>query len=89
MPSITFNQVIEGAKKLPAQEKRSLYEALSQWLSEPKAPLSEEEFAQSLVEQGLVSSLPAADAPPLPPTNRQPITVQGPPVSQTILEERR
>lgn len=89
MPSITFNQVLEEAKMLPAQEKRSLYEALRQWLSEPKTALSEEDFAQSLVEQGLVSSLPAADANPLPPTNRQPITAQGPPVSQTILEERR
>jgi hypothetical protein len=87
MPSITFNQVLEGAKGLPAQEKRSLYEALSQWLSEPKT--SEEEFAQSLVEQGLVSSLPDTEASLLPPTNRQPIPVLGPPVSQTILEERR
>ncbi len=89
MPSIIFNQVLEGAKMLPAQEKRSLYEALSQWLSEPKTSLSEEEFAQSLVEQGLVSSLPDADASLLPLTNRQPVVVQGPPLSQTILEERR
>ena len=89
MPSISFNEVLEGAKMLPAQEKRSLYEALRQWLSEPKSSLSEAEFAQSLVEQGLISSLPDADATLLSPTNRQPVVVQGPPVSQTILEERR
>jgi hypothetical protein len=87
MPGISFNEVLEGAKMLPAQEKRSLYESLRQWLSEPKTSPSEAEFAQSLVEQGLVSSLP--DVTLLPPANRQPVVVQGPPVSQTILEERR
>ncbi len=89
MPSISFNEVLEGARMLPAQEKRSLYEALRQWLSEPKPSLSEEEFAQSLVEQGLISSLPDAAAMLPPAANRQPVVVQGPPVSQTILEERR
>jgi len=62
---------------------------LRQWLSEPKTPLSEEEFAQSLVEQGLVSSLPAADVSSLLSAHPQPVTVQWPPVSQTLLEERR
>ncbi|MBS1810647.1 MAG: tyrosine-type recombinase/integrase [Acidobacteria bacterium] len=64
-------------------------EALRQWLSEPKTLLFEEEFAQSLVEQGLVSSLPDTDASLLPATNRQPVPVLGQSVSQAILEERR
>lgn len=89
MPSITFDQVLEGAKMLPVQEKRSLYEALRQWLSDSKSLLSEAEFAQSLMEQGLVSALPNAELNPAKPPTRQLLVVQGQPLSQTILEERR
>jgi hypothetical protein len=55
MLGISFNEVLEAAKMLPAQENRSLYQALRQWLSKPKTSPSEAEFAQSLFWQRRVS----------------------------------
>jgi Arc/MetJ-type ribon-helix-helix transcriptional regulator len=63
---------------------------LNQRVPEPaaKTPFTEEEFKQQLLETGLMTSLPI----PLDPAIRQdfqPIKLEGEPLSETIIRERR
>jgi putative addiction module CopG family antidote len=56
--------------------------------SEPKA-LSEQEFAQKLVQSGLLSAVPPRFATPPGDRNFQPVDIQGEPLSETVIRERR
>ena len=63
---------------------------LDQRVQQPAArrPVSEEEFKQKLLQCGLMSSLPI----PLDPAPRRqfkPIKLEGEPLSETIIRERR
>jgi len=50
--------------------------------------MTEEEFKQQLLRSGLMSSLPTPSDPASRPAF-QPITLEGEPLSQTIIRERR
>jgi hypothetical protein len=53
-----------------------------------RLPMSEEEFKQQLLRSGLMSSLPT----PADPASRpvfEPIAIEGEPLSETIIRERR
>ena len=52
-------------------------------------PMSDDEFRQHLLRTGRVSRLPTGDRKSLPREPWEPIRVEGEPVSQTILRERR
>ncbi len=56
----------------------------------PKRKMTEAEFAQHLLEIGLISSLPdaALDVDDNDPDD-QPVTIEGEPLSETIIRERR
>jgi putative addiction module CopG family antidote len=63
---------------------------LNQRAPEPaaKKPLTEDEFKQQLLESGFMTSLPI----PLDPATRrdfQPVKIEGEPLSETIIRERR
>ena len=67
---------------------RLLLERLEQGRPPRKPPLTEEEFKQQLVDAGLMTSLPT----PLDPAMRQPfqpVKIEGEPLSETIIRERR
>lgn len=51
--------------------------------------MSDEEFRQHLLRTGRVSQLPAVDRKDRPREPWEPIRIEGEPVSQTILRERR
>jgi putative addiction module CopG family antidote len=75
----TESEVIDAALRL-----------LNQSELEPaaKKPLSEDEFKQQLMATGLMASLPT----PLDPAKRrdfQPVSIDGEPLSETIIRERR
>jgi putative addiction module CopG family antidote len=73
------SEVIEAALLLLDQRTASLA---------PRKPLTEEEFKQQLIQAGLMSGLPV----PLPSAARtdfQPIALEGEPLSETIIRERR
>jgi Arc/MetJ-type ribon-helix-helix transcriptional regulator len=78
-----------------ASEEEAITQAvrlLEQRTPEPQPqakPLSEEEWERRLVQSGLLSSIP-----PGPPATRarrafKPIRIQGEPLSETIIRERR
>ncbi len=86
MPTATIDQVIEEAKALPLDKKKQLRDTLNSWLAQSQ--MTETEFEQHLLRQGLMSNVP----PPLTDfsnyRNRQPIQVTGKPLSETIIEDR-
>jgi hypothetical protein len=51
-------------------------------------PISEEEFKQHLLQSGRISSLPTPTDPASRPVH-QPIALEGEPLSETIIRERR
>jgi Arc/MetJ-type ribon-helix-helix transcriptional regulator len=57
--------------------------------STARRPMSDEEFRQHLLRTGRVSQLPVADRKDQAQDPWKPIRVEGEPVSQTILRERR
>lgn len=80
-------RLIQEARALPPAELRKLIETLSRDV-QPQPTISEEEFQAHLLEAGIISDLPK----PLSarqPSGFQPIVVQGKPLSETIIEERR
>lgn len=86
MPTATIDQVIEEAKALPVDKQKQLRDTLNSWLAQPQ--MTESEFEQHLVHQGLMSQVP----PPITDfstyRNRQPIQVIGKSLSETIIEDR-
>jgi len=83
MSSADVERIAEEIKSLePAERDRLL--ALVQ-SSEEKPRMTEEEFETMLFEQGKLVSRPTRE--PTPPWT--PINISGPPLSQTIIEDRR
>jgi len=80
-------KLYQEALALPPDDLRRLIEMLSQ--AEPAKPeMTEDEFQMRLMSEGIISELPR------PLTEREeesfrPIQVQGRPLSETIIEERR
>lgn len=98
MPATTLERVVEEAKSLTPQEQQQLREMLDDWL--PKTPTASEIAAmtekekeqlllQRMLDKGLISQLPTRDAKDDKYVRHAPIVVQGEPVSETIIRERR
>ena len=64
-------------------------ELLDGWLA-PSAPqMTEAEFEQWLFERKIIGYIPSRVVDPVFEANRKPIEIEGKPVSEIILEERR
>ena len=87
-----FEQVAETAKKLTVDEQRHLRGLLEGWLvasQQEWTPEQNGQLVQRLQEAGVVVHAPA-EAPDLERFRAyRPVTAQGRPVSETLLEERR
>ena len=83
----SVERLVQGARALQPEELQQLIEALSRD-AEPRTGMSEEEFQAHLLEAGIISDLPKPLAE-RQQSDFQPITVQGKPLSETIIEERR
>jgi hypothetical protein len=89
MASVDFNQVVEIVKALTPAEQWRLRDLLEVWLAPPEAPMTEEEFEQELLRQGILDHVPPPITDLTPYQHRKPVEVIGKPVSETIIEERR
>lgn len=97
MAEATLERVAEEAKSLTAEEQQKLRGLLDTWLTEPSEPREtaddlearEQLFLQDLLEKGLIAHLPIQDAQDDNYQRHAPIVVQGEPVSETIIQERR
>lgn len=87
--STNLEKVLSEVKALSADDLRKLRVELDAMLEPSSAQMTEEEFEQHLLAQGIISSVPARNVDATEYHNRKPIEVKGKPVSETIIEERR
>lgn len=90
--SSTLDKIKEEMRELQPEELQEVRELVNSLLSEPAKPkMTEEEFARYLAAKGVIS-LP--DASSLAQAEEEfddyePITVEGKPLSEMIIEDRR
>jgi hypothetical protein len=83
MSTADLERLAQEIKSLEPAERDRLFELLQS--SETKRPITEEEFEEMLLARGVIRSRPTR----LPRPPWKPITILGPPLSQTIIEDRR
>ncbi|MBI3836783.1 MAG: hypothetical protein HY288_02460 [Planctomycetia bacterium] len=83
MSTSEFEKLVSQVRSLSAEERQQLREILAQPAN--GGLLTEDEFEQSMVEAGVLA--PRTEQKELPPWT--PLVIEGEPLSQTILRERR
>ncbi len=89
MATSKLDRVLEEVKRLTFDEQIQLREILDELLEPVRAPMTEEEFEQKLLENGVICHIPPPITDLTPYNSRKLIKVTGKPLSETILEERR
>jgi hypothetical protein len=89
MKTGTLNRVIEELKGLTAEEQKRVREVLDSLLTEEGSRTDEQGVEQRLLEKGVISRIPPRIRDAEFYANRKPIEVEGKPVSEIIIEERR
>jgi hypothetical protein len=89
MAASNLDRVIGEVKTLTPDEQRKLRELLDSLLAPPAPQMSEAEFEQWLFERGIIGHIPSRVIDPVFEANRKPIEIEGKPVSEIIIEERR
>ena len=84
-----FETVAQQAKTLTTAEQRRLLLLLENWLDVSLTTLTEQEFEQELLRDGVLDQVPAAVRDDVSFQNFKPVDVQGKPLSETIIEEHR
>jgi len=90
MSQTLLAKMIDDAKRLTDEERDALRRTLEQWPPKPAQPLmTEEEFAEEIERKGILTR-PKGPRPD-PATYRDPrlIEIEGEPLSETIIRERR
>ncbi|MBI3823948.1 MAG: hypothetical protein HY289_14865 [Planctomycetes bacterium] len=87
MPDLSLNNVLEAAQKLTPDEQRQLRARLEERPTQPDESDQMRAFHQALLASGLVTTI----KPQRPDRagQRRLIAVEGKPISETIIEERR
>ncbi len=94
MSQTEFTQMLSNLDALSPEQLATLRRELESKMASPvpaakrAAPMSEHDFKRQLLNSGLMSSLPT----PADPASRpafQPIAIDGEPLSETIIRERR
>lgn len=86
MTSITLSQILERLESLEVEELQQIDGMVQRYLSQREADARQVAFHRSLIESGLVKQIKPRRHES---TEKQVIKVEGKPVSQTIIEERR
>lgn len=87
MPQAILNQIINQLQALEPSELQQLNQVLQQYLKDREVTAKSDAFHQALVGSGLVRQIKHPTFEQRPHHNL--VQVQGEPVSQTIVEERR
>lgn len=84
-----LDRLIEEVKTLTPDELRSLRDTVDELLAKSAHQMTEEEFEQHLLKKGIISRIPPRIRDASFYANRKPIEVEGKPISEIIIEERR
>jgi hypothetical protein len=87
MATTTLNQILKQLETLEIEEIKQLNETVQKYLAEREDTLKKAAFHQVLINSGLVKQIkhPAYQAI----AEKKLIDIEGKPVSETIIEERR
>ncbi len=89
MSTSNLDRIVEEVKALTPDEQRSLRELIDELLVNNATNMTEQEFERHLLNKGIISRIPARIRDKTFYANRKPVEVQGKPVSEIIIEERR
>jgi hypothetical protein len=89
MGQASYPKVVELVRSLSPAEQWRLRDLLEVWLAPPGPPPTEDEFEQELLRAGVVSHIPPPITDLTQYENRKLIQIEGKPLSETIIEERR
>ncbi len=87
MSSANLEKVIEEVKALTLDEKRKLHATLNELLAAPQP--TEDNFKRAMLDAGLLNSIEPREVDLESFKNYKPVDVEGKPVSETLIEERR
>jgi hypothetical protein len=89
MTTSNLDRLMEEVKTLTPEEQRSLRDMVDGLLVKSSPKMTEEEFEQHLLKKGVISRIPPRIPDASFEANRKLIEVEGKPVSEIIIEERR
>lgn len=87
MPQALLNQILNQLQALEPSELQQLSQVIQQYLTDNEVSANRAAFHQALVEAGLVRQIKNPNFQEK--THQRLIQVQGEPISQTIVGERR
>ena len=86
MGNVTVDQILAAAKTLSRNEQQQLRDTLDTWL---RSEGLEEQLEQMLYDAGLLRDIRPTGTANVSSPRCPPVHVNGPPVSKTLIEERR
>lgn len=86
--TVTVEKIVEEIKTLSPQQRQRLRDMLDE-SPEEELHRRKEEVYQRLRDKGIIVHIPLPDVEHLPFEDYVPVTVEGKPLSETIIEERR
>ena len=89
MEQATLEKVLEEVKSLTPEEQAKVREVIDEILPSKKNPPSREEYEKYLLAKGVISHIPTRQPPSPERMAFKPIEVEGEPISETIIRERR
>lgn len=87
MAQETLNQILNQLETLELEELQQLNQRVQQYLADKEGTDKQAAFHQALINSGLVKQIKQPSYDPI--SERRLIQVEGKPVSETIIEERR
>ena len=89
MTTSSLDRLFEEVKTLTPEEQRSLRDLVDQLLATSAPELTEDEVERHMLDKGIISRIPPRIRDASFYANRKPVEVEGKPVSEIIIEERR
>ncbi|MGZ8845383.1 MAG: hypothetical protein ACXW3C_02870 [Pyrinomonadaceae bacterium] len=89
---MSTQELLAEIQKLPREERHQLLDALTGDVgtgAQTDQPMSEDEVERILFARGIIGEIPDPSAYTDEDEDFEPIEVLGPPLSETIIEERR
>ncbi|MEH2201923.1 hypothetical protein [Nostoc sp.] len=87
MALVTLQQIIKQLETLEIEELQQLNQTIQKYLADKEEIVKQAAFHQALIDSGLVKQIKHPAYEPI--TERRLIHVEGKPISETIIEERR
>ncbi|MEH2323292.1 MAG: hypothetical protein V7K32_06915 [Nostoc sp.] len=87
MALATLNQIIKQLETLEIEELRQLNQTIQKYLADKEETVKQAAFHQALIDSGLIKQIKHPAYEPI--TERRLIQIEGKPISETIIEERR